>query len=169
MAREEGEENIHRHAKAGELWNLRAECEKHVDLDRQSAKGYTALHLAAMYGRKTCVEFLLEKGASFEITDSWGRTPVYRAIFSNDQPTLLLFLNKGCRLDLQATDGNTPLHDAVNYHRKEILKILLEFGADPDSLKNKAGFSARESGATRGYAEIFSEFGTSNIKPAKRG
>ena len=51
MAREEGEENIHRHAKAGELWNLRAECEKHVDLDRQSAKGYTALHLAAMYGR----------------------------------------------------------------------------------------------------------------------
>ena len=54
---------------------------------------------------------------------------------SNDservRETIRLMLNQGCDIDQYSAAGLTPLHNAVLFRQPELLRFLLEQGADP--------------------------------------
>ena len=50
--------------------------QKKIDLDKGDYDSRTALHLAAAAGHQEIVSFLISKGASVNIIDNWGGTPL---------------------------------------------------------------------------------------------
>ncbi|KAK1403371.1 Ankyrin repeat family protein [Heracleum sosnowskyi] len=48
-------------------------------IDEPIENGDTALHLACVYGKLTCVQILLERGASLEAKDEDGEIPLHGA------------------------------------------------------------------------------------------
>ena len=85
-------------------------------------------HVAAMYGRKQCLEFLLTFTPHFDIEDK-ARTHslLWFAVSSGHADTVQYLLERGARLTAPASRW-TPLHLAVNEGYNEIVNILLRHG-----------------------------------------
>ena len=101
----------------------------------------TPIAQAARYGDFTLVEILLEKGRDPNAKDTLGRRPLHYICHHNNQDTSLhvtrLLIQKGVNLNPKTnTSHETPLHWAVNYtfyyNNIDLIKLLLESGADPN-------------------------------------
>lgn len=112
----------------------------------ESYQNWTALHSAA-YGanRKTgaseldVINLLLDHGADINKDALNGGTPLMCAAAKRDAPAVRLLLIRGAKVNVHAaTDGNTALLVAASTGDRDVLKALLEFGADY-TLKNKKG------------------------------
>lgn len=86
---------------------------KKIDVNEQDNEGFSALHLAAQENRKDIVRILLDHGATVDIKDNHGNTPLMRALDS-------------C---YEALTTNIPDPGAI-------IKMLLQAGADPKSQNN---------------------------------
>ena len=86
----------------------------------------TCLHLAAMYGDRNKIEFLLQAGANIRAINNRGITPLHLAIQvippRNEVPffepylpinIVKLLVSKGADVNYQDDRGTTPLHRAV--------------------------------------------------------
>lgn len=91
---------------------------------KRSVDGYTLLHYAAELGNVDLTKFLLSKGANANEAMIRGNTPLSTAI----------------GLDKY---GSTMLHSAILNEKFELIKLLLEAGADPQT-KDQWGKSAIE-------------------------
>ena len=60
--------------------------------------------------------------------------PIYRAAFDGDLATIRRLLAEGVDLEACNDMGQTPLHLAIENGNVEVVKFLLEAGADPDGL-----------------------------------
>ncbi|KAF2442920.1 ankyrin [Karstenula rhodostoma CBS 690.94] len=78
------------------------------------------------------VELLLKKGAPVNAKTQEGRTPLHVAVDSNLDLVLLL-LKYGTDPNVATADGITPLMQAASRGDRELVKILLLAGADPDA------------------------------------
>jgi ankyrin repeat protein len=67
--------------------------------------------------------------------------------------TALKLIGEGADIDAQNEEGNTALHIACIWHRKEIVKLLLEKGADIE-IKNYNGHTALSTACFLRYKEI---------------
>ncbi|XP_050405831.1 transient receptor potential cation channel subfamily A member 1 homolog [Patella vulgata] len=97
---------------------------------------YTPLLLAATYGRTECVELLLEKNADYTVVDKDDKTAIYLAAEENRLQTLRTLLSDSRMKELINTGdkySNDPLHVAAKEGFLDIVKCLLENGADLDS------------------------------------
>ncbi len=129
-----------------------------VSADALSKSGHTALHFAAQIGRPKIAEILIEKGgADLNKKDKDGVTPLFWAAFKGQNEMVEILLKYGAQftihiaamlgdkkrlLDFLASDPDsvnaesfikgTPLIFAVFRDQEEMVKILLEKGADPD-------------------------------------
>ncbi|MCG7872836.1 MAG: ankyrin repeat domain-containing protein [Candidatus Thiodiazotropha lotti] len=67
------------------------------DLDAQDKQGYTPLHAAAQQKNVEIAQLLIEKGARLDLIDSWGNTPLWRALGPSEENISLikLLLDKG--------------------------------------------------------------------------
>lgn len=67
--------------------------------------------------------------------DSQGRTQLHQAVIQNSTDQVRALLSSGAHVDIRDNFNNEPLHLAVgqNEVNKEIVKILLDYGACPDS------------------------------------
>ena len=61
----------------------------------------------------TCIELLLDNGASVLRKNDMGETPVLSAIRGNYVEILELFVKRNLKLDLKDSYGNGPLHIAA--------------------------------------------------------
>lgn len=68
------------------------------NLNNQDVRGNTALHLAAMLGRRQCVEVLLQSGASLLIKNNHGSHPLHEARSFGDRD-LIRTMMKARRLE----------------------------------------------------------------------
>ena len=57
--------------------------------------GHTPLHVAAIYGRRSCAEWLLAHGADLEARDSFGDTPLATAAVFGMQDLYQLLIERG--------------------------------------------------------------------------
>lgn len=67
-------------------------------------------------------------------------TPLCNAIFKGDIATVKKFIEYGANVN-ETFNGMTPLMFAARYNKVEILKLLLEKGANTNA-KDKKGFTA---------------------------
>ncbi|MBR1823257.1 MAG: ankyrin repeat domain-containing protein [Ruminococcus sp.] len=98
--------------KEDEALKALAKCD---NLDFQDKNGYSYLHIAAQSGLAKVVEYLLSNGASIDITDKFGKTPLMVAIsgYNGDRTIVDIFLKYGADLDLAVPSGITDKKLAV--------------------------------------------------------
>lgn len=99
-------------------------------------EGFSAIHLAAMFGHSNVCAYLLVKGVDVDAPDQSGLTPLMHAcqrVQSRDPTQLLITFN--ARVNAQDPKGNTALHYCVAYNNLTCLEVLIDRGASID-IKN---------------------------------
>ena len=83
-----------------------------------TVSGYTALTAAAGFAPKACdiIDVLLQRGASINLPNHYGRTPLMSAVISGNAATCDRLLQHGAALDVQHKNGMT----ALDYARKAV-------------------------------------------------
>ncbi|WVZ91129.1 hypothetical protein U9M48_037341 [Paspalum notatum var. saurae] len=101
------------------------------------AAGGSPVLYAAANGRESVLRYLIDRGADPGMPDSKGATPLHHAAEQGHCEAVRLLLSKGVDVDPVFGHG-TPLHLAlaIPNDRDQIVKILLEHGADPNKVSN---------------------------------
>ena len=106
--------------------------------------GRAELHNAVIDHDLPRVRLLLASGANPNLPDDSGWTPLHFAAQERQATAAEELLAAGAEVDSTNEAGNTPLWVAVMFNSgKEIVKLLLAHGADPDR-ENKHGITPRE-------------------------
>jgi cytohesin len=109
------------------------------------------LHVAAALRQTDLARALVEAGADVAARDKTGKTPLHRACWGHDPPTVELLLKSGADANARDNDGRTPLHVAADsLARAETAVLLLDHGADP-AAKDKQGLTPLETAATSAH------------------
>ncbi len=122
-------------------------------IDAYSGDGFSALHLAAFYGREGAVRLLLAHGADM---DARGRgwmtgTPLHSAASGSHAEVARALLDAGADPDARQAGGWTALAGAAHNGNAELAGLLLRAGADPAAV-NDEGRSVLDLAEERGDA-----------------
>lgn len=131
------------HLKNNDYKKIKELLENSEDVNAQNESGETVL----MYAIRSHCDFkiltlLIESGADIYALDHEGVSVFDTAITYNNIAMINYFLDKG--IDVNKTErksGFTPLMCASSFGRKEIVKLLLDKGADKNA-SDKQGFTA---------------------------
>jgi ankyrin repeat protein len=100
-----------------------------------SKDGFTALHLAAYFGRPEAARLLLERGADVHARSKNSRLPTVQPLHSaaagRQTEVARLLLEHGADPNATQAGGWTPLHSAAANGNVDLVRLLLECGADP--------------------------------------
>jgi ankyrin repeat protein len=110
---------------------------------RDITSGRTALHIAAARRDIVWLVFLANKGANPNIADNRDVTPLMLASQLGFFEGVQALITAGARVDEPNEAGETPLITAVHRRDTQMMRVLLQAGADPDRSDN-SGRSARE-------------------------
>nr|WP_255565418.1 ankyrin repeat domain-containing protein [Wolbachia endosymbiont of Cylisticus convexus] len=127
--------------------------------ERESTEGHTPLHFAALYGNKSVIQALVDKGRNIEDIDNNGGTALFLATrqcteAENDSRIEVIeYLINKLKADITKKDNNnnTILFPAANNCPEKVVKLVIEQyveSFDRNQLKdfinhkNKAGMDA---------------------------
>jgi biopolymer transport protein ExbD len=113
---------------------------------KDKLSGKTMLHLATQSGNLEIVKLLTDSGANINAKDKLGHTPLLTLGGEDEIKTekiLRFLIEKGANLNIQNKDedNQTLLMSSYDNDKLEIVKLLLEAGANPN-LKDAAGETA---------------------------
>ncbi|XP_026892332.1 ankyrin repeat and protein kinase domain-containing protein 1 isoform X2 [Acinonyx jubatus] len=103
-----------------------------VDVDCQTACGYTPLLIATQDQQPELCTLLLEHGADANLADEDGWAPLHFAAQNGDDRTARLLLDHGAHVDAQEHEGWTPLHLAAQNNFENVARLLVSRQADPN-------------------------------------
>ncbi|KAM7085126.1 ankyrin repeat and protein kinase domain-containing protein 1 isoform 1-T1 [Molossus nigricans] len=103
-----------------------------VDVDCQTACGYTPLLIAAQDQQPDLCALLLEHGADANLADEDGWTPLHFAAQNGDDRTARLLLDHGACVDAQEHEGWTPFHLAAQNNFENVARLLVSRQANPN-------------------------------------
>jgi ankyrin repeat protein len=120
-----------------------------------SPDGFTALHLAAFFGRLDAVETLVANGAEVSVPsrNPMAVTPLGSAAAGSHHEIVEVLLTHGAEVDAQQTGGYTALHTAAHSGDQDLVKKLLSHGADR-SLRTDEGKNAADMARERNFYDI---------------
>ena len=129
-----------------------------ADVNKPNKYNVTPLMVAALEGHTEIVKSLLDKGAKAVWSDDGERTPVLMACQINgNAQTVKLLLDAGAKEQINKSEldmkGDFPLRAASSVNKTEIVKLLIEAGADVNKTAVN-GDTALMQAAGRGYLEI---------------
>ena len=99
---------------------------------RLSPDGFTALHLAAFFGKPEVARMLLDAGASVDTytTNDFANQPLHAAAAGRHLEVCRLLLAAGADVNATQHGGYTPLHEAAQHGDVEMVELFLSAGAD---------------------------------------
>lgn len=101
-------------------------------------------------------ERLLEGGANFDVRDGKGSTPLHILCYRGKLNLIEMLLEKstnGVSLDTKNDAGRTALANAVFNNRTDVVRVLLQHGADP-SIPDKNGITPLSIASVDEHSEI---------------
>jgi uncharacterized protein len=125
--------------KADEVLKLLAGQRK-VNIEAAGSTGETALSVTAWHGNQALVGFLIDKGAQI---NRQGWTALHYAAGAGHKDLVKYLLDRSAYIDAHSPNQTTPLMMAARERRTDIVRLLLEEGADPSQV-NQAGLSAAD-------------------------
>jgi ankyrin repeat protein len=124
---------------------LRDKAASMINVKDPYGTGEAALHIVVKRQDPTYLTVLINQpGINVNIQDRDGNTPLIFAAGLGWAPGVDALLAKKANVNLANNGGVTPLIRAVLAHDSEIVKKLLDAGADPDRADFGGGLSARE-------------------------
>jgi tetratricopeptide (TPR) repeat protein len=123
-----GERAIGHYARHGNVRGIAALLQRGVEVDFVDRKGMHPLAAAVISGRAEAVELLLKAKPSYQNLDL--REVVNKAVLRGDVRVLRLLLKGGTPIN-GGEDVPPPLMLAVMMRDLEVVRCLLEYGADP--------------------------------------
>jgi ankyrin repeat protein len=105
-------------------------------IDQRSGDGFTALHLAAYFGRLRAAQELLDRGAD---PTAWASgslrvQPLHSAVSTGHEAVARLLVERGADPDQPQDGGYTPLHAAAHNGLPGLSDFLIAHGANPNAL-----------------------------------
>lgn len=97
-----------------------------IDWHDPSSQGRTALHCACENGHLEVVKLLVDHGASIEVTDNNGTTPLLEAAGAMSLDVVKFMEGKGSDINVATTDGRTVLHASAAGNSVPILEHFLQ-------------------------------------------
>jgi ankyrin repeat protein len=126
-------------------------------------KWFTPLHSAAFGNSFEVVKFLLNNGAKLELTgttksndDFIYDTALHSAVKANAVECVTLLLAEYSDINSVEPEGVSPLHSAAELGRIHPLKILLDYGVDPNLVTRDKKNTALHLAADGGFSECIS-------------
>lgn len=131
------------------LENVNQPIEKEkVNINLCNIDGYTALHVAAKFGRVEILRLLLDSGALINVKTYKTRYNVFHiaCLYNHIKIVQEILECGGSNIDVQDSLGNTPLHYAAMQANEKMVEFLLKKGADINikNLDNKTPFQEAE-------------------------
>jgi ankyrin repeat protein len=138
--------------------NIVSRTRKGYGTDRTTAGA--PLHFAVARGDEAMVTLLLTNRVDLTLRNSSGESPLDIAAILGKATIAAQLLAAGADVKDtgSATGGPTPLHYAVSYGHSEVVKLLLEHGANPNAaaVVGQPGVTSLMIAAGRGETEIVS-------------
>lgn len=111
---------------------------------RDRTTGQAALHIVTERSDATYLRFLLQKGANPNIQDERGTTAALIAVEKRFTAGISMLRQYRADFNVANASGETPLIRAVQLRDANMVRALLEAGANPDQADVIAGMSARD-------------------------
>ncbi|XP_040199692.1 cortactin-binding protein 2 isoform X1 [Rana temporaria] len=109
--------------------------EEGLDINNLCKDGYTALYSAAANGHSDCVQLLLMSGAHVDATVSNGFTALCAAAAQGHAKCAEMLLAYNADINY-ADGGKSPLYLACTNRHFDLVKLLLDSGADRSTVTN---------------------------------
>lgn len=122
----------------------------------RSADGWPLLHLAAAFADEATVRTLLDAGADAgQVSTTPMRNQALHAALalSKDTGVVRLLIARGADVNGAQTAGYRPLHQAAVAGREDLVRLLLDAGADKAARCDR-GKTAADYARERGHAEL---------------
>ncbi|ARF09233.1 ankyrin repeat protein [Catovirus CTV1] len=113
-----------------------------IDLNIRDDQNNYLLSYAVLFNKLDIVKLLLDKGARIDITDNDDKSVLYIPIKYGYNDIIKIILetnaqNIGISVhDIKDRNNNIPIHYAIKYKNIDALKMLLEFGSNPNVTDN---------------------------------
>jgi ankyrin repeat protein/mono/diheme cytochrome c family protein len=145
-----GSTPLHHAAGFGSLESLTFLLDKGANVNARNRRGSTPLFWAIHDEAK--VRLLIARGATINVKQVEGRSPVYLAsVLGSGNAVLRLLLENGGNPNVPTLNGLTALSGAALRGDVDAMRLLLDKGADVDA-KNGAGATALMAAAANGSA-----------------
>ena len=120
-----------------------------------SDDGFQPLGLAAYFGQKEAVEYLIKAGAELNSVskNKMAVTPLQSAVAGRHSEITRLLIETGASPNVRERGGYTPLHTAAHNGDIEIARILIFGGADIEASSEK-GETPLDMALAAGHSEV---------------
>jgi ankyrin repeat protein len=128
--------------KSVSILHILAQAESQLpDYNSRNFAGLTPVHVATREGCIDVLKFLFQVGANKNMADSCsGRTPLHYAVEAQNFQMCNFLLENNCNVNAVTFSGNTPLHVAAGRRLKEIVALLMAYGANPAIANGEGDF-----------------------------
>ena len=120
-----------------------------------SPDGFTALHLAAFFGKTAVAKTLIAAGADpgAVSANEMQVQPVHSAAAGRHIEICRLLIAAGADVNAKQRNGFTPLHAAAQHGDVELMELLLSAGADPAITRDDGGTPA-DTAEAEGHVDV---------------
>ena len=126
------------------------------DINATQVDGMRALHWAAYHDEADLVNELVERGASPNIENRYGITPLYLACLNGNEAIVSRLLKAGADPNSSVSGGETALMTASRTGKTGAVKALLDAGAEIDAQESRDQ-TAIMWAAAEGHASVVRE------------
>nr|XP_009392582.2 PREDICTED: potassium channel KOR2-like isoform X2 [Musa acuminata subsp. malaccensis] len=153
----------------GDISRLQVLINAGADPNKTDYDGRTALHMAACKGHEQVVKFLIQRGSNTNCIDKFGTSPLFETLKTGNDRIAAILVENGAILNLD--DAGNYLCEVVTNGNIDLLRCLLEYGANPNS-KNYDRRTPLHVAASEGLhlmANILIEFGANVLSKDRWG